>query len=1140
MSMKIFPQVLFLLIVAFVCTTQAQTTATIVGTVQDPAGAVVADAKVTATNQATGLERTVVTDENGNYILTALPIGSYRVRCEKQGFKAAVQENVVLQIAQEVRLNMSLTIGQTNEEVTITSGVTLVNTENAELGEVIDNKRIVDLPLNGRQFMQLAELTPGISRGPTGGFRGGMTGTLTGPNITVNGARDTDNYYTIDGVTANDRFFNSLTVSPSIDAIQEFKVQSNLYSAESGVTGGAQINIAIKSGSNDWHGSVFEFFRNDRLNARNFFDLADNNRDGKLDRPVYQQNQFGFTFGGPLVKDRLFFFGNGEWLRLRVPQSRALTVPTAKMRAGDFSEFGDGNTATTGDVDLRNPFVTGRPAFAGNIVPQAVWNATARDALNLLPLPTRAGTSQNFTAAPAFRNRTDQYNGRIDYRLSSNDTIYGRYIHSDIEAYSPFGAITQGTRGGAALPGYGWDLTTDNRNLAVNYTRVWTQRLISEARFGYNKVGGGQVHENVGNDFAIRNKIQGLFATADNDRGIPRISITGLSPFGDEPNTIVRNNEDFQYDFSVSYNVGAHQMKYGGTLMQVNFAPEYQNITRGNYSFGGSTISSGLGFADFLLGLPTGASTGALAKADFTGREYYFFAQDNWKIKPRFTFTYGVRYEYSQPLVDRNLTVGNFDLRTRTIIVPYDGERTAPAAAFRVGSLTTPFSPIAAGSPNWPVRSAATLGIHPGLIRRDLNNWAPRIGLAWNVFGDEKLVLRTGYGIYYNRKEMFGASTMVQRPPFGYSNTINPPTQACLSPTGAPAPCTATTPKLQIENALATVAPFAFLLPVDPDMRTGYLQQWNFTAQTNFKKSWLFEAGYVGSKGSKLYFIDSRNYRPPNPTPLANSTREFAPYTFGMVVWSDHGFSNYHALQTRLVRRLTAGWQLSGNYTWAHSIDNNSAGSSGSNDSDSGGVSNPFNRTLEKGRSSFDARHRFVVSTVYQLPFGASLNGAAKQLAHGWQLGLIGSWRSGNPFTVDSNFDFGNIGRASANRPDLAGDPNAGPKTATQWFNTRAFVNPVRGVFGKAGRNIVLGDTLTSVDFSVLKDFAVTEKLKVQFRAELFNIGNHTNFGTPNRTYTPVAAGYTAGVSANTNPDFGRVFGAGDPRVAQFALKIVF
>jgi hypothetical protein len=1112
----------------------AQTTANIVGVVQDPAGAVITGAKVTVHNLATGLDREVMTDESGAYALIALPIGAYRVRCEKQGFKTAVQDNVVLQIAQEVRLNLTLSVGQTTEEITISTGVTLANTENAELGEVIDNKRIVDLPLNGRNFLQLAELTPGVSRGASGGFRGGLVGTLTGANITVNGARDTDNYFTVDGVSANDRFFNSLNLSPSVDAIQEFKVQSNLYSPESGVTGGAQINIAIKSGTNDFHGSLFEFFRNDRLNARNFFDLADNNRDGRLDRPVYQQNQFGFTFGGPLIKDRTHFFGNGEWLRRRIPQSRALTVPTAKMRNGDFSEFGDGNLATTGDVDLRNPFATGRPVFAGNLIPQNLWNAATRDALSLIPLPNRAGVSQNLTAAPAFRTDTDQYIARLDHRFSDKDVVYGRFIHSDITAFSPFGAITQGTRGGAAVPGYGWDLTLDTLNLAANYTRVWTTRLITEARFGWNRVSGGQVHQNVGNDFAIRNKLAGILAVNDDDRGLPRFSVTGISPFGDEPNTIVRDNDDYQFDYNVSYNIGSHQTKYGFTYMRIKFAPQFQNIVRGSFSFGASAVSSGLGFSDFLLGLPNGASAGALARADFRGDDYYWFAQDNWKPRPNLSILYGVRYEYSEPLADRNLMVGNFDLNTRTIIIPYDGARIAPESAFRSASLTTGFR--GGGAPGWPVVSAAQRGIGPGLIRDDRNNWAPRLGIAWTPLKDERLVIRTGYGIYYNRREQFGMATMVQRPPFGYSATINPPTSA-FNPDGS---------RLQIENALAPAAIGAFLLPVNPDMRTGYIQQWNLTTQTKFWNNWLFEAGYVGSKGTHLYSIDSRNYRPASATVLPNSTREFAPYFFGMAVWTDQGFSNYHSFQTRLVKRLANGLQFSGNYTFAKSLDNNSAGSSGSNDSDSGGLSNPNNRRAEKGRSAFDARHRFVINGTYELPFGpgrafgANATGFGKKLIEGWQVNLIAVWRSATPFTVDSNFDFHNIGRASVNRPNLAGDPNNGPKTADRWFNTTAFVNPVRGVFGTAGRNIVNGDTFGTVDLSFIKDTMLYEKLRLQFRAEIFNLTNHTNFGTPNRVYLPVAAGYTAGVSANTNPDFGRMFGAEDPRVAQVALKLIF
>ncbi|NOT60854.1 MAG: hypothetical protein HOP19_11595, partial [Acidobacteria bacterium] len=906
---------------------------------------------------------------------------------------------------------------------------------------------------------------------------------------------------------------------------------------------GATVNAISKSGGNGWHGSAQGWLNTSHLNARNFFDLADNNRDGKLDRPVYQQNQYGFTLGGRLWKDRTFFFGNGEWLRLRVPQSRTLTVPTAKMRAGDFSEFGDGSATTTTDVDLRNPFATGRPIFAGNVIPQALWNAVSKDVLALLPQANRAGLSGNLATAPSFRNRTNQFNVRLDHRFSEKDTLYGRYIFSNITAYSPFGAITQGTRGGAALPGFGWDLTTDNRNLAVNYQRVWTSRLITEFRFGYNETFGGQEHQNVGNDIGVRNKIAGITGFADNERGVPRFSITGISPFGDEPNTIIRQNKDFQYDFSASYTLNQHQFKFGGSFQTVKFAPSIQNIVRGSYTFANSTVSSGVPFADFMLGFPTGgASSGAVADADFRGNEYYWFAQDSWRARSNLTLTYGLRYEYQQPLVDQFLNVANFALNSRTIIIPYKGDRLG--GPFVSGTLAGGFS----GLGNFPIVPAYKLGLGPGLIRRDKNNYGPRFGFAWNALKDERLIVRGGYGLYYNRKEQFAASTMAARPPFGFSGSLVAPTQPCLNlTTGVAVACT--TPgaaPIQIENALTTFTPSAILLPVDTDLRTGYVQQWNLTTQTKFWKNYVFELGYVGSKGTRLFGIDSRNYRPASAVALPNTSREFSPYAFGMAVWDDGGASTYNSLQLRLVKRLSNGLQFSSNYTWAHSIDNNSAGASGSNDSDSGGSSNPNNRAAEKARSAFDARHRFVISSVYELPFGpgrkfgAGAQGAAKKLAEGWQFGLIASWRSANPFTVDSTFDFSNIGRASSNRPDLGGNPNAGPKTAERWFNTTAFVNPVRGVFGNAGRNIVNGDTFTSVDFSLLKDTTLTEKVKLQFRAELFNVGNHTNFGSPNRTYAPVAAGYTAGVSANTNPDFGRMFGAADPRVAQLALKLVF
>ncbi|MDW8240075.1 MAG: TonB-dependent receptor [Acidobacteriota bacterium] len=1105
-------------------TVHAQTTGAILGTVEDETGAVIAGARVTAINLATGLERTVETDSSGAFEFPVLPIGTYRVRCEKEGFKTKIREDVVLQIAQRVRLDFQLVAGAPVEEITISTGTTLVNTQSAELGEVIENRRILDLPLNGRQFLQLAELTPGVSRGPTGGFRGGLTGNLTGPNITVNGSRDTDNYYTVDGVSVNDRFFNSLTVSPSVEAIQEFKVQSSLYSAEAGVTSGAQINIAIKSGSNEFHGSIYEFFRNDRLNARNFFDDA---------KPVYQQNQFGFTAGGRIIRDRTFFFGNFEGLRLRVPQTRTLTVPTLKMKRGDFSEVGDGDPATRNDIDLRDPYAPGAPFrntfFPGNQIPMSRFDPVARDLLSLWPDPNRPGLSQNLVASPAFRNRTDQFTFRIDHRLSSKDTLYGRFIFSNITAYSPFGAITQGTRTGAAVPGFGWDLTTNNRNLALNYTRVWSSKLVGEFRFGYNRTFGGQEHEQRGNNVAARNNIQGLVDQTELTIGVPRINVVGFSPFGDEPNTITRVNNDYQYDYNVTYTVGAHTLKFGFQYARVNFAPAIQNFVRGSYSFGSTRNTSNHPFADFLLGLPHQGATGAIAAADFRGNEFYWYVQDSWRVNARLTLDYGLRYDYQEPLADRNLQLSNFDLnRTRKIIIPSEGGRIAPASEFRSASLRDGFS-------GFPIMTSEEYGIHPGLIHEDKNNFGPRFGLAWSVLGDDRLVLRTGYGIYYNRKEQFAATTMTARPPFGYTGSrqnffVATPAR---NPDGTP---------ITIANFMGVnPAAFALLLPVDPEMRSGYAQQWSLNIQTTPVRDLMFETGYVGSKGTRLFLTDSRNYRRPLQD---NATREFFPYVFGMAVWTDYGFSTYHSWQTRVVKRLSGGLQFSANYTWAKSLDNNSAGSSGSNDSDSGGISNPFNRKAEKGRSAFDARHRFVVSAVYELPFGpgrafgASATGVGRKLIEGWQISGIGSYRTGTAFTVDSTTDFHQIGRTNSNRPNLIGDPNAGPRTAEQWFNVAAFVTPTPGFFGTAGRNIVEADSFSAIDLSFQKETSITERWRVQFRWEIFNLLNQTNFAVPDRTFVaPIDA---PGGVANINPNFGRVFTAADPRVMQVALKLIF
>ncbi len=1068
------------------------------GTVLDGSGAVVSGAQLDLRHVSTGLARAATSQADGAFHFAFLPIGVYRAECRKAGFQTAVREAVVLQLAQSLRLDFVLTLGPEKQDITVTAGPALVNTENAELGEVIENRRMAGLPLNGRQFLQLAELTPGISRGPSGGFRGNVTANLTGPNITVNGARDTENYYTVDGVTANDRLFNSLTFSPSVEAIQEFRVQSGLYSAASGVTAGSQISVAIKSGSNEVHGTLYEYFRNDRLNARHFFDPAR--------KPAYRQNQYGASVGGPLARNRTFYFANWEELRGRVPQSRPSTVPTERMREGDFTEFG---------IRLRDPLAAAAPGagalFPDNRIPASLWDPVAKEVTAMLPAPNRAGLSQNLLASPAASNDSGQGSLRLDHRFSDRDTLFGRLTVADVEAFSPYGGgVTIATRETAAMPGFGWTRTSNARQLALVHTRIWSARAVSEIRFGYSRISGGQVHQNAGHDVARRHRIAGVTGLGPSDSGIPRFSVTGISAFGDEPVTIVRSNADFQYQAGFSYSPGRHALRAGFEHQRVRFAPSIQSLVRGLFSFGAAGNSTGLGFGDFLLGIPHQGNAAGLAEADFRGHEYYGYVQDTWRLRPALSLNFGLRYEFQQPLADRDLRVGNLDLDSRTIIVPSRGGRAAPETAFLSGTLSGGFT---AGDARFPMVTSEQFGLPAGLIHSDRNNLAPRFGLAWGLLPEDRLVLRAGYGIYYGRKEQFATSTLAARPPFGFSvSRTNLAPVPPVNPGGA---------RLSIANFLAPAGLSAGLQPVGPRLRSGYSQQWSLDLQHTAGKDWLLATAYAGSKGTKLFLIDSRNYRRPG---AGDESRELAPYATGVPLWSDFGFSTYHSWQTRLVRRLAGGLQFSASYTVAKSLDNNSAGASGSNDSDSGGIHDPRNRRLEKARSAFDARHRFVASGVYE--------------QWGWQLGFIASWRSGTAFTVDSTRDFAGIARANSNRPDLTGDPNSGPRSAEQWFRLAAFANPAPGRFGTAGRNILEADGFSGVDVSLARTTRLTERWKLETRGEVFNLTNHTNFGTPNRTYVPRDG--AAGASNNINPDYGRVFSAADPRVAQVAMRLVF
>jgi hypothetical protein len=1070
------------------------TTATIRGTVYDEAGTIVSGASVTATNDTTGLSRSVSTDGNGAYVLPKLPVGTYKITVEKTGFKKLNLTGITLQVDQVAEIDPKISVGNINESVTITSEAPLVNTSNPAVGEVIDNKRIVDLPLNGRQFLQLAQLTAGVTLSPNGGFGGQLAG-VNGPRITSNGAREDENYFTLDGVSATDPFYGTLTLSPSIDAIQEFKVEQNLYSADAGRLAGAHVNLVIKSGSNQLHGSVYEFLRNDIFDARNFFDQK---------KPPFRQNQYGAAVGGPILRNRTFFFGNFEGLRIRKGITVAGSVPTAEQRKGDLSTL-------TGTI--RDP-VTGL-AFTNNVIPTARIDGASAAILAVLPLPNSTTPGRNLISAPSLRNNTDQFLARIDHKLSDKNAIYGRFAFSDTTLFQPFGPLTQfsATTVGS-VPGFGINLTSNARNLIVNWTRTFTPTLVGEFKFGYNRVGGGQLHENTGNNFGqtynIGNTAQtGVFS------GFPRFQTGLFTDFGDTTSLIRRTTQSYLGGADMSWTHGRHEIKFGGAAQWFMLDSILDATSRGQFTYTGQF--SGNNFADFLLGYP-GTSRGKLGERTtfFRNGDLALHFQDNFHVTPHFTFNLGLRWEYFGSPSEKNDRLANFDpLTKRFILASRGGKVNTDQQVPGSQALLATFFPFV---------TSEEAGLPRALYRRDLNDFAPRVGFAWDVFGSQKTVVRSGYGIFYNdaTKNLLILQSSV--PPFFQS--------IVRSSVGL-------TPAQASVHVVLNVPPGAMpgMSARDLDFRDGYVQQWNLSVQQSLTSNLVAEARYVGSKGTKLYGNDfSFNLAAPGDPATVTSRLPF-PQLAPATRLASIGNSSYNAFQMRLTERLQHGLTFTANYTFGKSIDDDSLGQS----LDSGQLSqDPSNHHLEHALSAFDVRHNFVANFNYLLPFRAS--GGLKRIVEGWQLGGILSLQTGRPFHVNISGDRAGTGNASTQRPDVIGDPNlpSSQRTPERWFNTDAFALPARGKVGTLGRSTLEGDGYKTFDFSVLKDTEITERFRIQFRAEFFNIFNLVNFGYPNNTFIPVGGINGATGAKNANANLGKIFNALDPRIIQFGLKLLF
>jgi Carboxypeptidase regulatory-like domain/TonB dependent receptor len=1027
------------------------------GTVYDSNRAAIPGAKVTLTSAATGEVRTVSTNGEGEYAIPSLPAGIYQVKVEMTSFLNHL-ERIELLVNQVQRLDVALTLAGPEPsvlEIDSTNEPQLMK-DSPALGTVIENRQITGLPLDGRNFYELSLLVPGAvpaAQGSAGSVRGDFA-------FSVNGAREDANNFLLDGVYNVDPKLNTFGVRPSVEAIREFEMLTSTYDASFGRNPGAQVNVILNSGSNDFHGSAFEFHRNAALDARNFFAPASE------PKPKYIRNQFGGSFGGPISRNRTFFFADYEGTRSREGITRITNVPTALERNGNFSQslFG---------VPI-NPF-TGMP-FDNGIIPDFFINPVGRAIAALYPLPNRNVPFENFVSSPVLRDDNDSFDTRVDHKLNDRADLVFRYSFGDRDLFEPFTGPSL-----ALVPGFGDTVKRRSQNAMAALTLIITPNLVNESRVAFNRVASS-----VQQQASVLNSDIGLptISPRARDLGLSFITITGFSPLGDEGNN-PQNSVTNVYQFlnNSSYVHNNHLIKFGADLRfsQQNAFRDVESRGRLQFSPFGQITFNALG--DLLLGFPLLTSVARVDNPqEIRTESYNFFINDSYRVTPRLTLNAGLRYEYNSPPVDAQDRATIYDVVTRNLVP--------------VGTNGVPRS-----------------GFEP-----DKNNFAPRVGFAWTVGSDAKTVLRGGYGVYYDQSPLAPAEALYFNSPFFDNNLF-------FSLPGLP---------LTLNNPFPSFFPFPLpdsALAIQRDLRTGYMQHWNFNVERQLGENSIVEAAYVGSKGTKL--LTARDINQPQPGILPPGLPVVPrpdPRFDDIDLLESRANSNYNALQMRFQQRLTRGFSALMSYTWSKSIDD--ASNFFSSAGDPNFPQNSYNVAAERGRSNFDVAHRLSASYAYALPFRRS-EGFAAKLLNGWETFGIVTLQTGRPFTVAllSEIDNSGTGRSilgfgANDRPNLVGNPELSNRTTSQWFNTAAFAFSPPGTFGNAGRNILEGPGFQSVNASLVKNTHLSERVNLQFRAEAFNLFNHPNFNLPDNFLG--------------SPTFGRITSARDPRHIQFGLKLLF
>jgi outer membrane receptor protein involved in Fe transport len=1214
----------------------------ILGRIVDPTGAVLSGVKVTATNEATGVTRDVLSNDSGDYVFPDLLVGTYGLTFDLKGFKKVVRRSVSLDVNQVITLNMTLQLGTTQEVVDVTSEAPLVDTTSTQLGAVMNDQQVSNLPLNTRDTYQLLQLQPGVMS-TIGSSNTLIYGSDSPGAVSVNGGRGRANNFSVNGGDANDQFVNLPTVQPSPDSIQEFRVLTNTFDAEYGRNSGSVVNVVTKSGTNDIHGNLYEFFRNTVLNANNYCLTAAEGL--PCVKPQFNQNQFGGTFGGPIVKNRTFFFVSYEGRRIRqgilspvvsVPSAQERPSPNNLVNGQIVADYRDINPAGSFSGALTNSsMLLSRPGcqqattaigggtisdgasyasiFPNSQIPLACMDPTAVDLLQLVPQAPKGGFQ--VTTTPVSAVRGDQFTVKVDHRINDKQNLSIYYYFTDDNTLSPFDNFELT---GADVPGFGSRLAERIQQWNITHTWTFTNSTVNEFRFNYNREGqetfqrpqntelvqnscppppswlrasvpcfyGDRSSNSLGSQYGIH-----PFLTAAQE-GLPFISISGGFSIGNNSEgQLPQVGNAFQWSDSLTRVAGTHTMKFGVDAQRQQFNQFYYYNVNGTFSFyggGPNDVGANNLYPNYLLGLPDqfGQGSGQVEYVRDTG--LYLFAQDSWKIRPNLTLNYGLRWELDTPLADKAQHVQTFRAGQSSTVFPCGGPNTDCSSQNAVG-LVVP----------------GDRGVPAGMTQTYYKGFAPRIGLAWSPGNSGKTSFRAGWGMFYNPMEQLVLAQFGAEPPFGgstfvYETQFNLPFLGQDGATGYLNPFNGVlNPKRGSPQDWAVFEPLLLFGDFQPNMRTQYSDQYNFSIQRELAPDLKLEVGYVGSQGHRLLATHDINYSNPqtcldlnsilgsgtcaqftedapffipagtvlpvalhlpyaqnhsvipagttvgpngitlvglrpysspqcNPMTGAGCPADGVPVYSSIFAQDTIAGSSYNSLQASLEKRFAHGLQFSAAYTFSKSIDEASSFE---------GILDPLPNAHNRALSLFDARQRFVISYYWAVP-ARKFSGFAGKVIDGWALSGITTYQTGFPIRITSSsdnelmnsFDF-----------ELPGEPNQiapfswhrPQSNGNYYFNTPASQTSiftesnVFGYVGSAPRTICCGPGISETDFVVIKTIPVTEKTYFEFRGELFNVFNHTQFYNPDGNSTDGA-------------QFGQVTQVKDPRLVQLALKLFF